>query len=432
MSNSGYQAPLGTEDILPDKIGLWRFVEDTARTILGRYGYSEIRTPIFEYTSLFNRSIGEVTDIVEKEMYTFQRNSDDKDDKDSITLRPELTAPVVRAYLEHNLDKIKRFQKLYYIGPLFRHERPQKGRKRQFHQMGVEALGSTDYLLDVEVIDLAMSYFEALGIKDCQLKINSIGCPACRDVYREVLKKSLDKHKPSLCASCQERYQRNIFRILDCKKPDCRKAAGTVETFEKYLCPDCRQHFDGVKAGLDAVGVKYQVSAQLVRGFDYYTRTIFEITHGSLGAQDALCGGGRYDNLVQELGGEPTGAVGFALGLERTILALEALQVSVPANPTPGVYIITTGQAHRAVAFKLLKELRKRGVSADMDFEIKSVKAQFRSADKSGARFVATIGDDEARNNTVKLKDMARSEEKEINIQEFLTDKSINDLIGQK
>lgn len=421
-----YQAPLGTDDILPDKIPLWRFVEDTARSILARYGFSEIRTPIFEYTSLFNRSIGEVTDIVEKEMYTFQKGSADKDDKDSITLRPELTASVVRAYLEHNLDKIKRFQKLYYIGPLFRHERPQKGRKRQFHQMGVEALGATDYLLDVEVIDLAMFYFKALGIKDCQLKTNSIGCPACRTAYREVLKQSLDKSRADLCDTCQERYQRNIFRILDCKKPECRKVVTGVEPFEKYLCADCRNHFEGVKSGLDAGGIKYEISAQLVRGFDYYTRTIFEITHGSLGSQDALCGGGRYDNLISELGGETTGAVGFAIGLERTVMALESAKVAIPEGPAPKVYIVTAGQAHRPTAFKLLKELRKRGVSADMDYELKSIKAQFRSADKLKARFVATIGDEEARNNTVKLKDMAKGEEREINIHEFLTDKNIN------
>ncbi|MFH1227121.1 MAG: histidine--tRNA ligase [Planctomycetota bacterium] len=429
MSDSGYKAPLGTEDILSDKMPLWRFVEDTARDILERYGFSEIRTPIFEYTSLFNRSIGEVTDIVEKEMYTFQRNNEDKD---SITLRPELTASVVRAYLEHNLDKIKRFQKLYYIGPLFRHERPQKGRKRQFHQMGVEALGSTDCLLDVEVIDLAVSFFDALGITDCQLKINSIGCPACRDIYREVLKKALEGAKASLCTTCQERYQRNVFRILDCKNPECRQVASGVEPFEKHLCIGCRKHFDGVKAGLDASGIKYQVSPQLVRGFDYYTRTIFEITHGSLGAQDAICGGGRYDNLIEEMGGEPTGAVGFALGLERTIMALESAKATVPAGPAPKVYIVTTGEAHRPMAFKLVKELRKRGVSADMDYELKSIKAQFRSADKIGSRFVATIGDEEAQKGTIKLKDMDKRQEQEINIHEFLTEKYINDLIGSK
>ncbi|MBI4712118.1 MAG: histidine--tRNA ligase [Planctomycetes bacterium] len=386
------KVPTGTSDILPEQIPLWRYVEDTVRTVFERYGYSEIRTPIFEYTALFNRAIGDTSDIVEKEMYTF--NKSETPGEDSVTLRPELTAPIVRSYLENNLPKIKQFQKLYYCGPLFRYERPQKGRRRQFTQAGVEALGSTSYLLDAD---------------------------KCRDAYRDTLKKYLEPHLPQLCGNCQRRFQRNVFRILDCKTPNCIAINKDVPAFDKYLCADCRAHFDNLIKTLDESGMKYGLDKHLVRGFDYYTKTIFEITHSSLGAQDALCGGGRYDDLIAELGGPSLGAVGFAIGLERTMLALESADIKMPEPPRPKVFVAVIDQKFSPKAFHIITTLRQKGISADMDYEGKSVKSQFRTADKLKSEFVITIGEDEITKQTLKLKNMVSGTETEVNESEFLS-----------
>lgn len=410
-----YKAPRGTQDILPGKIPIWRYVENTARRVCELYGYQEIRPPIFEDTNLFTRSIGAGTDIVEKEMYTFKGEKGGT----SITLRPELTAPVVRAYLEHHLHKDKKFQKLYYLGPLFRHERPQKGRTRQFHQLGVEALGSYDALLDVEVIDLALIYFKTLGLDDYKLKINSIGCPTCRTKYRDILKRELTKSKPQLCEDCKKRFDRNVFRILDCKNQRCYEITTKITPLKDYLCQDCKDHFAKVSKGLQDNKIEYILDPHLVRGFDYYTKTIFEITHPVLGAQDALCGGGRYDNLVAELGGPEIGAAGFAIGLERTILVLESKNLGQADKEVDKlkVFIAAIGENTRPYGFRLLNELRRRNIAADMDYEDRSIKAQMRLADKLKTEYVIIVGPEEMNKQTVKLKSMDSGQEKEISRQ---------------
>lgn len=414
-----YQKPLGTEDILPEQIPTWRFVEDATHRVFECYGYSEIRTPVMEFYSLFNRSVGEATDIIEKEMYLL-RSKDETDDKDILALRPELTAPVVRAYLEHNMDKTKRFQKLYYIGPLFRHERPQKGRQRQFHQIGVEAIGSDDYLMDVEVIDLAMSYLHSLGIMDCQLNLNSMGCPECRKAYSEALKRQLEPHLNNLCENCQRRFHKNILRILDCKNRKCYEIYSKLESLDNYLCQSCKEHFGKVKNGLDDNGIIYRLNKQLVRGFDYYTQTVFEITDSSLGAQDAICGGGRYNNLVGQFGGPDTPAVGFAMGMERIVWILQnAIKKEIQPH-RPIVYIIVTDEQLRPQAFKIMRDLRQHSITADMDYEGKSVKAQFRNADRLKARFVAVVGPEELARESLKLKEMATGTEREIKLTSFI------------
>jgi histidyl-tRNA synthetase len=414
------KAPTGTQDILPGEIPLWRLVEETARRIFERYGYQEIRTPIFEHVNLFNRSIGSTTDIVEKEMYLLQT----KDEPTDLVLRPEQTASVVRAYLEHNLYQDKQFQKFYYLGPFFRHERPQKGRTRQFHQIGIEALGSHDYLVDVETIDLALTFFRTLGINNCTLNINSMGCSKCRTKYREVLQDNLIEDKSNLCETCQARFQRNLFRIMDCKNKKCREITGKTPAIKDYLCGDCQEHFTKVLTALQENSLSYVLEPHLMRGFDYYTKTIFEITHLDLGAQNALCGGGRYDDLVADLGGPAVGAVGFAIGAERTILALEAKGQNdlALAQPQPlKVFIAVISNELRTYGFNILHELRKEGVASDMDYETKSIKAQMRLANRLQAEYVVIIGPDEMKKQTVKIKHMISGIEKEVKRTELLT-----------
>ncbi len=404
------KAPAGTQDILPDDVSIWRYVEETARRVFQDYGYREIRTPIFEEGGLFNRSIGEATDIVEKEMYGLTTKSGPT----SFILRPELTASVVRAYLEHNLHKDKKFQKLYYLGPLFRHERPQKGRTRQFHQLGVEALGSYDPLVDVEIMGLALAFFNQLGIKGSELKINSIGCPKCRDAYRTALKEELGKVKSDLCEKCRERFDRNVFRILDCKNRQCCVTTKCAPSVKEYLCADCTEHFAVVESTLKENNIKYIFDQHLVRGFDYYTKTVFEITHDSLGSQNALCGGGRYDNLVAELGGPAMGATGFAIGTERTILALMASQAYQPENVTIKVFVVAVDEQTRSDCFSFVRELREQDIPADMDYEGKSLKAQMRLADRLKAKYVVVLGPQEIKQGIVRIKDMADGQEKEL------------------
>lgn len=404
--------PQGTEDILPEQIPIWRYVEDTVHSVFERYGYSEIRTPVMEFYSVFNRSVGEATDIVEKEMYLIRSKGESNDDKDLIALRPELTAPIVRAYLENNFDKNKIFQKLYYFGPLFRHDRPQKGRLRQFHQIGVEALGSYDALLDVEVMDMAMSFLESLGINDSQLNINSMGCPECRKAYGEAIRKQLSKSLNELCENCQRRFDKNIFRILDCKDKKCYEVTSYLEPLDKYLCQSCKEHFEKVQKGLNDNKIVYRLDKHLVRGFDYYTKTVFEITHSSLGAQNALGGGGRYDNLIEQFDGPATGAVGFAMGVERII---EVIKKEIPRTG-PTVYVVVTDESLKPEVFKVVRDLRRHSISADMDYEAKSLKAQFRNADRLKAKFVAIIGQDELAKESIKLKEMKSGVEQTIKL----------------
>lgn len=401
------QAPAGVEDILPEDIPAWRHLEESARELCERYGYQEIRLPLLEYTSLFVRSVGEATDIVEKQMYTFKG-----EDEQSLSLRPELTASVVRACLEHNLFKKKPFWKLFYLGPVFRHERPQKGRMRQFHQIGVEALGSHDPLLDAETIELACRIFQAAGIGSVEVRLNSIGCASCRDPYREKLKGALGPHRSRLCENCQRRFDRNIFRIFDCKNEPCQKLAREAPRVHENVCQKCAGDFAAVEAALAAAGLPFERDFTLVRGLDYYTRTVYEFAAPGLGAQNAIGAGGRYNDLVAELGGEPTGAVGFALGIERILLAAKAAsEKGHPEAPPVLAYIVSVDSSLRGKAFEILGGLRRSGISADMDYEGRSLKAQFRQADRLGARCAVIAGLEEMSRGVVKLRDMRKATE---------------------
>lgn len=392
----------GTRDYFAEIGTRYAAALSTAAALFARYGYDSIVTPIFEDTRLFSRSIGETTDIVEKEMYTFTPGSD------TITLRPEGTAGVIRAYLQHGMHKQGGLRKLQYAGPMFRRERPQKGRQRQFHQVGVEAIGSADPVLDAEVIEMGLAYYHALGITDVRTRLNSIGCPQedCRPAYRQRLREAVEPQLGSFCKTCQARFSRNILRILDCKNPTCQKLTADLPASADHLCGTCDTHFASVRQTLDALGVAYTVDARLVRGLDYYTQTVFEYTHSALGAQDAIGGGGRYDGLVGELGGPDTPAVGFALGVERIMIALEALGIQTQ-EPGLDLFGVALGEAAHARMAGLLREARALGRSADMDFEARSMKAQMRAANRRGARVVWILGEEELAAGTVQVKDMA-------------------------
>ena len=395
-------------DVLPERMPLLRRLEETAHRVFALYGYEEIRTPLFEETRLFVRGIGESTDIVEKEMYTFV------EDDASLTLRPEATAPVVRAVVEHNLLKKKGFWKLYYIGPMFRKERPQAGRTRQFSQIGVEAIGSLEPSVDAESVLLAARFFSEIGLGDVTVKLNSIGCPACRADFREVLRKLLTPHRNELCEDCRARFDRNVFRILDCKQPSCKALAQKMPPMREYLDTACGDHLDAVTALLREADLDFMIDDHLVRGFDYYTRTVFELCHPALGARDAVCGGGRYDNLVEDLGGPPAGCVGFAIGVVPTLLALEKTTGGAAAPRLLSAYVVAVNDDARLECFRLAEKLRAAGVSADLDSERRSLKAQMRSANRLGARYTIVIGPDELAEGCVKLKDMINGTEEKL------------------
>ena len=396
-------------DILPADIPTMRRIEEAAHRVFHLYGYEEIRTPIFEETRLFVRGIGESSDIVEKEMYTFAGGDD------SITLRPEATAPVVRAVVEHNLLKNRGFWKLYYIGHMFRKERPQAGRQRQFGQIGCEAVGSLEPDVDAESICLAVAFFKEVGLHGIKIKLNSMGCPSCRAAYREALKASLADKRPHLCDDCRARFERNVFRILDCKKETCKAIARETPPMREYLDEACRKHFESVTAMLRESGLAFEQDDHLVRGFDYYTRTVFELAHESLGARDAVCGGGRYDNLVEELGGPSAGCVGFAVGVVPTLLALERTATAEASQaPTLTAYVIAVSDAVRGRCFALTETLRAAGVSTDLDHERRSLKAQMRSANRLGAEYAIVLGPDELAEGCVKLKAMSNGTEEKL------------------
>jgi histidyl-tRNA synthetase len=407
------QAPTGMEDILPERMPVWNMVEENTRKVFELFGYSEIRTPALEYTSLFVRSVGEATDIVEKEMYTFDPGRDD-----SVTLRPELTASVVRACVEHGLFKQKSFQKLFYIGPLFRRERPQKGRLRQFHQIGAEALGSYDAMVDAEMIILAARILEGLGLKEYEVGLNSIGCMECRPKYREALKAFFQPQFNSLCENCRNRFERNVFRVLDCKAEPCVRLSANAPAIQEHLCAKCAEDFARLKELLTEAKLNFKVTPRVVRGFDYYTKTVFEITYPMLGSQNAIAGGGRYDNLIGELGGDSAGAVGFAMGIERIVLVLGqagAANAAVPKRKAPAVHVAYIDEACKGAAFGLVRRLRADGVSSDMDFDGRSLKAQMRAANRAASRFVIVMGPDEIAKGTFKLREMATGAETELN-----------------
>jgi len=410
-----YTRQRGTRDILPSEIRTWQFLEDNARAVFESYNYAEIRTPVFEQTELFTRSIGEDTDIVGKEMYTFI----DKGER-SITLRPEETAPVVRAIIENNLLGQNELVKLYYIGPMFRYERPQAGRSRQFHQAGVEAFGSSDPLIDAEVIELGLRYFIQIGLKELEVDINSVGCKKCRPKYKEELKKYFKGRSSDLCETCQGRLERNPLRILDCKEPKCQKAIESAPATIDHLCQECGDHFNKVKAYLDKYGISYKLNKRLVRGLDYYTKTTFEIISRSLGAQNAVCGGGRYDTLVEELGGRSMPAIGFAIGMDRLVMVMQDQKIKVPEDQRLQVYIATLGDAAKEKGFEVLRNLRKMGIRSDMDYLGRSLNSQLKTADKLRAQFAIIIGDDELKNGVAVIRSMDNKTQEKIRFDEIL------------
>ena len=401
----------GLKDILPQQTPQWQHIEAVARTLATQYGFSEIRVPIFEFTELYARSIGGTTDIVEKEMYTFPDR-----DGSSLTLRPEGTAGVVRAVLEHKLLDSPTTRKLFYLGPMFRHERPQAGRYRQFHQFGVEALGIDHPLIDVEVIALLCQFFSSLGLEDLTLHINSIGTLNDREVYIHKLKEFLSPILKTLCGNCQRRYSTNPLRILDCKIPVCQEATQQTPILIDYLSNNSRTHFQAVLDGLSALDIAYTINHRLVRGLDYYSRTTFEITSPHLGAQSTIGAGGRYDSLFQVLHGPSTPAIGFAVGLERVILLLTEDQT---IKKSPLFFVAGFGDTGKPKAFTLLYKIRQAGMRADTDHKGNTLKALLRSADKLGANYSIIVGDDEADSNTAILRNMQTKVQEIVNLEEI-------------
>ena len=405
------RAVKGTCDILPDDSYKWQEVEKFMLETSRLYGFKEIRVPVFEHTEVFNRSVGDTTDVVQKEMYTF----DDKGGR-SITLRPELTAGVVRSSIEKGLVNGALPLKVCYIGGCYRYEKPQAGRLREFHQFGVECFGAGEPAADAEVISLAKSVLNGLGVSKLSLEINSIGCPECRKKYHAALKEFFEAQKDNLCETCKDRLDRNPMRILDCKSPVCSEIANNAPVMIDFLCDDCANHFDGVKAHLNAMGIKYCVNPHIVRGLDYYTRTVFEFVSNSIGAQGTVCGGGRYDGLVSQMGGPAVPALGFGMGIERLMLVLESEGVTLPEPKTCDLFISVVGSAAAVKASELCAKLRAEGFCAQSEISGRGLKAQMRFANKIGAKFLVVLGDDELSTNKAVLKDMSNSETKEVDL----------------
>ena len=406
----------GTKDVLPKDVHKNQYIEATALDIASKFGYKEIRTPVFEHTELFQRGVGDTTDVVQKEMYTF----DDKGGR-SITLRPEGTAGAVRSFLENGLCNEALPQKVCYLTSCYRYEEPQAGRLREFHQFGVECFGTASPLADAEIIALAKSIFDTLGVRDLSLEINSIGCPKCRAEYHKALKEYFASRKDELCDTCKGRLDRNPMRILDCKSPICHEIAQGAPVVIDYLCDECKEHFEKVQKYLDAQNIEYKINPQIVRGLDYYTKTVFEFVSNSIGAQGTVCGGGRYDGLVEELGGQHTASLGFAMGLERLMLLMEAQGCEFPKAEKPDLFIVALGEKATLKAVEIAKDMREEGFSALLDLNQRSVRAQMKYADKLGAKFNVVIGDNEVENKIAKLKNMQTGEETEINLDTFVS-----------
>ena len=404
--------PRGTEDVLPKDSKLWQYIEKTAREVCDLYGYKEIRTPVFEHTELFQRGVGDTTDVVQKEMYTFE----DKGGR-SITLKPEGTATLVRSYIENSLYANPQPTKLSYIIPCFRYEKPQSGRLREFHQFGIECFGASSSSTDAEVISLAWMFLKKLGLSGITLNINSIGCPVCKKEYNKKLRAYLEEYKGELCATCLERLEKNPMRIIDCKSEICSRIAKDAPKMVDHLCTECSEHFEETKARLSGMGIDFEVNPDIVRGLDYYTKTVFEFVSDCLGAQSTVCGGGRYSGLVEELGGKPADGIGFAAGIERLILVLKAQKgEEVSFDDGPDVFVATMGDEADKTAQKLIFELRTKGIHAQQDLCGRSLKAQMKYADKLAARYSVVIGDDEIANNKGNLKNMGTGEVKEVSL----------------
>ncbi len=403
------KAPRGVRDILPDESWKWASIFEVTRKIAEDFGYREVHLPIFEQTELFSRGIGETTDVVEKEMYTFSDRSGR-----SLTLRPEATASMVRAYLEHGMASGPQPSKLWCAGPMMRYERPQKGRYRQFWQLDFEAIGSASPLVDVEVIALSLEIFRRLGLSNLEVLVNSVGCPACRPVYRAALQEYLGERFDALCPTCQGRFDRNPLRILDCKVETCRSITDEAPDVRDHLCEECRSHFDEVLKGLDLIGAKFRIDKRLVRGLDYYTKTAYEVLSGDLGAQNAVCGGGRYDNLAEAIGGPHTPGVGFAAGLDRIVLTMEQQGLSFGREPAISVMVVVAEESARDEAVRLLYELRRAGVPSDMDSSGKGVKAQMKAAATAKAAYACILGSSEIARGVVAVKEMATGSQEEV------------------
>ena len=405
------QAPKGTRDILPSEIHRWQYVSRVFAGLCECFGYKEIRVPVFEYTELFHRGVGDTTDIVQKEMYTF----DDKAGR-SVSLRPEGTAGVVRSYIENGMYSLLQPVKLYYDLSVYRYENVQKGRYREFHQFGIEAFGASGPEIDVEVISLLYMFFEKLGLKQTGLIINSIGCPECRRAYHEKLKDFFRPHLPSLCDDCRNRFDRNPLRILDCKNEECRRSIEGAPLMLDNLCDGCRLHFEGLKSGLNNLGISYSIDPKIVRGLDYYTRTVFEFVSENGGSQGTICGGGRYDGLVEACGGPSVPGIGFALGVERLLMELDIQGVTIEEPPPPDIYIATLGQRAVDLAMQMVYELRGYVVKAETELMGRSHKAQMKYADKKRFSYTIAIGDDEIESGKGVLKDMRTGDKKDVSL----------------
>lgn len=401
------QIPKGTKDVLPEKAYQWHYIEDLARRLTALAGYREIRTPVFEYTELFARGVGGTTDVVQKEMYTFEDRG-----RRSLTLKPEGTAGVVRAVILSGLAAGPQPVKTYYFTPVFRYERPQSGRLREHHQFGVEVFGSDAPTMDAEVIDLGFQLLTQAGLQEIVLKINSIGCPRCRPAYQEVLKDYFRRSEGELCTTCVERLETNPLRILDCKVETCRPVIEKAPVVLDHLCSGCSDHFGAVKKCLETLGIRFEVDPHIVRGLDYYTRTVFEFVSDRLGAQSTVLGGGRYNGLVAELGGPELPGIGFGMGIERLLLTLEAEGVRIPEPPYLRAFIVVQGgMRERLSALQLVEELRAEGIAADMDHTGRSVRAQFKHAGRLGVPYALVIGEDELAKGTVMVRNMDNGED---------------------
>ncbi len=414
MAQNRFQTHHGMKDILPGESEKWRYVEDIIKKTAREFHFSEIRTPVLEQTELIARGVGQLTDIVSKEMFTFERG------EDNYVLRPECTAPVARAFVEHHLDQRGGVQKLFYIGPMFRAERPQKGRQRQFHQFGAELIGSSDPIADVEIIRFMMRIYEKIGLKNITLQLNSVGNPESRNNYREALQNYFRPHLNELSEVSQARFETNPMRILDSKEDEDQKWVADAPLITDYLSEECQSHYAEVKRLLNELGIPYTENPLLVRGLDYYTRTAFELTSTDLGSQDALGGGGRYDLLIEEVGGKPTPAVGFASGIERLMIACESLDIPLGENDFPDVYIITRGDKARNWAVKAIDQIRNTGISATMDYSGRSIKAQMKDANRQEATYAVIVGDSELETGLFTFRNMKESEEELLPFEKIL------------
>ena len=408
-------APKGTKDIMMDQVYKWHYVEKKWKEICARYGFKEIRTPIFEHTELFQRGVGDTTDIVQKEMYTFEDHGGRP-----ITLKPEGTSPAVRAFIEHKQYAEVQPIKLYYDIPCFRYEKPQSGRLRQFHQFGVETFGTTNMVADAEIIAIGYDFLTSMGVTDLTLEINSVGCPECRAKHRKALKDFLAPKYDQLCDTCKSRYEKNPMRILDCKSPIDQELVQGAPMMVDFLCDDCKNAFEDLQKNLDALEIPYVINPKIVRGLDYYTKTAFEFVTNSLGAQGTVCGGGRYDNLVEEVGGPPIPGVGFGLGKERLLMLMEANGVEIPKPSDCDVFIATMGEAAKLYGQKLLFNLRRNGIKCQIDDLQRNFKGQFKYADRLGAKYAVVIGDNELETGVATLKDMEKGEQSEVKFDDLI------------